>query len=141
MNLNELVDLVADAWGVPPSTVTIQVTAEKAVVRSRWESAPLVEVCADGKTSRLADGTMSTLDGWIQQAAARRLAEKAVRLRETAAQLAARSEWHETQAQRADARARQIDPGYGDPRSEARVDGEVVGHAAPVPYQDKVGES
>ena len=129
MNLNELVDVVADAWGVPRSTVTIEVKASRAVVRSGWESAPLVEVSADGKTS--------TLDGWIRLAAARRLAAKAEKARASAAKLRAEAEYQDMQAQHADARARQIDPGYDDPQpavwthAVVSIGGEVVGHAAP----------
>lgn len=104
MNLNELVGVVAEAWSVPRDTITIEVKAGRAVVRSQWESAPLVEVSADGTTS--------TLDGWIRYAAARRLAEKALKARGFAEKARADAERHDAAARRDEDRARQIDPGY-----------------------------
>jgi hypothetical protein len=127
MSLNDLIEAAATAWGWPLGLVQFEITQKRVTIRARGELAPLFE---DVAPSHPAVGLVA--EEVLRAAIATKLLERAAKDATQAQKSREDAERFETWARNTRALAEKVDPRC-EARAQAvvRVDGEVIGHAAP----------
>lgn len=127
MNLNDLIEAAATAWGWPKNQVLFEIAQKRVAIRARGELAPLFE---DVAPSHPAVGLVA--EEVLRAAIATKLLERAAMDATEAQKSREAAERFETWARDIRELAEKVDP-RGAARAQAvvRADGEAIGHAAP----------
>ena len=128
MNLNDLIEAAATAWGWPKNQVLFEIAQKRVAIRVKGEPDPLFE---DVAPSHPAVGLVA--EAVLRAAIATKLLERAAKDATQAQKSREDAERFETWARNTRALAEKVDP-YREARAQAEVgvDGEVVGHATSV---------
>ena len=126
MDMWDLIEAAADAWGEAPSSITIEVTLKSAAIRARGSSSPLFVKLAPDEPGRRLDAP-----GALRRAIALKFAERAVKLNAEAERSRRNADHWEAQARALADRAEQIDPSYHQWAPVLGADGEAKGFVVP----------
>lgn len=106
MNLNELIEAAADAWGEAPYNITIEVATKRVAIRSKYTTAPLFEKAVDEP------GRFVNAEPTLRRAIALKLAERASKLNADVMRSRRNADNWEGQARAMAERAERLDPNY-----------------------------
>ncbi len=129
MDMWDLIEAAADAWGEAPSNITIEVMLKSAVIRSKRGNATLFEKIAPDEPGRRVDAF-----GALRRGIALKFAERAAKLAVEATRSRRNADHWDAQARELAERAEKLDPNYHEwvPTPVVGVVGEAIGHATPV---------
>lgn len=126
MDMWELIEAAADAWGEGPSDIRIEVTLKSVAIRSKRGNATLFEKVAPDEPGRRVDAF-----GALRRGIALKFAERAAKLSVEVGRSRRNADHWEAQAVGLANRAEKLDPSYHQWVPALGVDGEVKGFVTP----------